>query len=106
MANDDPTSLRMGFGYHQARASGLGGVRSDRSPNQVNKYTSASKAARGLRREIEADPEWGPFVAHWLQQGIGAVEVAYMLFLAQSYARQMTRGYSFKYRSRYIPTIY
>lgn len=67
MANDDPTSLRMGFGYRQARASGLGGLRPDRSPNQVNKYVSASKAAREIRREVEADPEWGPFVAHWLK---------------------------------------
>jgi phage-related protein len=106
MANDDPTSLRMGFGYHQARASGLGGVRPDRSPNQVNKYVSASKAARQLQQKIQADAGWRPFVAHWLQEGMGAEEVAYMLYLAETYVRLKKRGYSQHTLKRYRPTAY
>jgi hypothetical protein len=46
MTNDKPTSQRMGFGYGQARAAGLGGVRASRSPRQVNKIIQENKSAR------------------------------------------------------------
>lgn len=55
---------------------------------------------------LEADPDWRPFVAHWLQAGLGAPEVAYMLSLAQIYARQTARGFSLKTKSHYRPYIY
>lgn len=101
MANDPPTSLRMGFGYHQARQSGMGGIRQDRSPNQVNKAVNESKAARRLRDAVETDPDWGPFVEHWIRDGMSA-EITYdALYRAQAYLRYKARGYSLDYRLRY-----
>jgi hypothetical protein len=101
MANDRPTSLRMGFGYGQARASGLGGIRADRSPNQVNHYISESKVARKLREEVEADPGWGPFVEHWIRDGMSAQVTYDALWRARAYMRQKERGFSLKWRMRH-----
>jgi hypothetical protein len=47
MANDPPSNLRMGFGYHQARAAGLGGLRQDKSPRQVNREISDRRITTG-----------------------------------------------------------
>jgi hypothetical protein len=101
MANDQPTSLRMGFGYGQARASGMGGIRADRSPNQVNLYVRESKAASMLREEVEADPDWKPFVEHWIRDGMSAEVIQNALWRAQAYMRFKSRGYSRKTTSRY-----
>jgi hypothetical protein len=80
MANDPPTTLRMGFGYNQARAAGLGGLRADRSPRQVNRLIHDRKpvreATRYLRESIERDPEWTPFVEHWIREGLTALDIA------------------------------
>jgi hypothetical protein len=101
MANDPPTSLRMGFGYHQARKSGVGGIRQDRSPNQINKAIKENKAARLLREAVEADPDWGRFVEHWILEGMTA-EVTYdALYRARAYARYKGKGYSLNWRMRY-----
>ena len=74
MRNDPPTSLRRGYGYHQARAAGLGGLRADRSPRQVNLLIKGRKAQREaekqLREEIAKDAEWAPFVEHWIREGL------------------------------------
>ena len=52
MTNDKPTSLRMGFGYGQARAAGLGGVRASRSPRQVNQILKENKSARDATESL------------------------------------------------------
>jgi predicted transcriptional regulator len=101
MANDHPTSLRLGFGYHQARKSGLGGIRPDRSPNQVNRYVSGSKAAREITREIENDPEMGEFVVHWIQNGISAEETLEDMSRLRQFMRMKKTGYSLPYRIKY-----
>jgi hypothetical protein len=79
MANDDPTSLRMGFGYHDARRAGLGGVRADRSPRQVNQIINERKDENEALRQIaEAgqDPEWRRYLKHRREQGCSAQEIA------------------------------
>jgi hypothetical protein len=97
MANDPPTTLRMGFGYHQARASGLRGLRTDRSPNQVNRIIGDRKteraAIRYIREMVEGDPEWGPFVEHWVREGLGADDISTALYNAQFYAWLRRNGY-------------
>jgi hypothetical protein len=104
MANDHPTSLRMGFGYHQARASGMGGIRADRSPRQVNRYIKDSKdareATRRLREEIANDPEWVPFVEHWVCEGLSAPEVFQSLSNAQYDVWLRRKGFH-RLRARY-----
>jgi len=91
----------MGFGYHQARKSGLGGIRADRSPNQVNQYTRASKAARKLREEVQTDPAWAPFIEHWISDGMSAEITLDALWRAQAYMRLKSKGYSRQTTSRY-----
>ncbi len=80
MANDPPTNLRIGFGYPQARAAGLGGIRRDRSPKQVNRITADNKTDRFMEdlvlRWMDGDRDWVPFVAHWLKEGL-SVQPAY-----------------------------
>ena len=103
MANDPPTALSMRFGYHQARASGLGGVRESRSPRQVNKFIEESQVARKLRAEVEKDTEWGPFVKHWIEDSRSADETFRALYRAQMYVWLKRKGYSLKYRLRWKP---
>lgn len=93
MANDPPTNLRMGFGYQQARQSGLGGVRADRSPRAVNKITRVNKLVKGLLDEIEKDPGWEPFVVHWLSNGNSIEVTRDSLNRAKLYAYYRGRGY-------------
>ena len=68
----------------------------------TKKRLSASEAARRLQQKIQADAEWGPFVAHWLQEGIGAEEIVHMLYLAEAYIRFKERGYS-QHTSKALP---
>jgi hypothetical protein len=104
MANDPPSHLRMGFGYHQARASGLRGLRTDRSPNQVNKIINTGKtireAEKGLRKAIEEDPEWKRFVRHWISEGLSAPDIWESLCLARRDANFRKRGYRHDGRTR------
>lgn len=58
----------MGLGYHQARAAGLGAIRESRSPRQVNIQIRTAQAARELRKKVEEDREWGPFVKHFIEE--------------------------------------
>jgi hypothetical protein len=77
----------MGFGYHQARAAGLRGLRTDRSPNQVNRIIDNRKTERAgicyIRGMVESDPEWGPFVEHWVSEGLSADDVSSALALSR-----------------------
>jgi len=83
----------MGFGYKQARAAGLRGIRADRSPGQVNRTVAKSKEEREcvyyLRAAVEADPEWGPFIAHWVNEGLSAEATYQSLICARHYAKWM-----------------
>ena len=104
MANDPPTNLRMGFGYHQARAAGLGGLRASRSPRQVNLYIEESKADReAIRqlREAQKDGEWIPFILHRIDEERTAQEIANELYWIKRYARAKAQGYSLAYRLRH-----
>ena len=90
MANDPPTNLRMGFGYHQARAAGLGGIREARSPRQVNHFIAESKATREATaelREAAKDPEWVAFITHRIAEGRSARDIAEELYWMKRYTR-------------------
>lgn len=93
MANDHPTSLRMLFGYYNARQAGLGGVRADRSPREINKISRSNKLIKELLREVETDPEWEPFVVHWIKNGFSIESTMASLQRAKSYAWYKSRGY-------------
>lgn len=104
MRNDPPTSLRRVYGYHQARAAGLGGIRIDRSPRQVNREIKENQAARRLKDEIKKDSEWDKFVKHWIaSERSTAEETLDMLLRAQAHARMRANGYSVKWCSRHWP---
>jgi IS1 family transposase len=97
MANDPPSHLRMGFGYPQARAAGLRGLRRDRPPKEVNRIIDSRKSERETIRQVqevvENDPEWRPFVEHWIREGVSADEILYSLRLAEydAWRRQHAR---------------
>ena len=93
MTNDRPTSLKMLFGYDNARRSGLGGIRPDRSPREVNRISRANKLVKELLQEVEADPDWEPFVVHWLMSGLSLEKTRESLTRAKLYARYRARGY-------------
>jgi len=97
MTNDKPTSLRMGFGYGQARAAGLGGVLAPRSPRQVNKIQKENKAARNATetlREAAKDSEWVPLIKHRIAEGLSAEEISDEIYWIERYARMRSRGFS------------
>jgi hypothetical protein len=87
----------MGFGYGQARAAGLGGIRASRSPGQVNKITKENKESRHAiekLREIAKDPEWKPYIEHRIAQGHSASEIAEEYYWMERYSRMRRRHYS------------
>lgn len=97
MANDPPTNLRMGFGYEQARAAGLGGVRADRSPRQVNKIVEQNKIDRKAvqeLREAAADPEWAPLIEHRVGEKRTAEQIAEEIYWIKRYSAYRAQGYS------------
>jgi hypothetical protein len=97
MANDKPTSLRMGFGYGQARAAGLGGLRAARSPRQINKITEENKADRkatSILREAAKDPGWKGYLEHRIAEKCSSVDIADELYWMERYWRMRTQGHS------------
>jgi len=94
----------MGFGYHQARVAGLGGLRTDRSPRQVNRLIDERKterdALRHLREEVERDPEWAPFVEHWILEGLTAPDIWESLRCAKYDVWLRSKGFH-RLRERY-----
>jgi hypothetical protein len=56
MANDDPTSLRMAFGYQQARAAGVTGFKSPPSVSEMNFHLSEAAATKNLRAIRQQHP--------------------------------------------------
>lgn len=104
MANDQPTSLRMGFGYYQARAAGLGGVRADRSPRQYNKIIDDNKAEREALeslREAARDPEWIPLIKHRGAEQVTAQRIAKEIYWTKRYIKWRARGCSIEYCLRH-----
>jgi len=101
MANDKPTSLRMGFGYEQARSAGLGGVRASRSPKQVNKNLEQNKTEREATAalvEIAEDPEWICLIKHRAAEGLTAKQISEEIYWIDRFARAKARGHSLAYR--------
>lgn len=104
MANDHPTSLRMGFGYRDARAAGLGGIRADRSPRQYNKIVDENKAERealNSLREAAKDPEWIPLIEHRVAEKLAAQRIANEIAWTERYTKWRARGYSIEYCLRH-----
>ena len=94
----------MGFGYGQARAAGLGGIRTSRSPNQVNEYIKDKKIERGAigsLREHVADPEWEPLVKHRVVDGRSAQQIDEEIYWIKRYAWAKSKGYSLAYRLKF-----
>jgi len=91
----------MGFGYKQARAAGLRGIRQSRSPKQVNRITGKAKLDRFMVNLVLErggnDPEWKFFVAHWLSEGLDITEVLMGLHWAKKYADYRQRGEQYYY---------
>jgi hypothetical protein len=90
----------MGFGYHQARSAGLGGIRAHRSPRQVNRIINERKDENEALRQIaEAgqDPEWKAYLKHRHEQRCSAQEIARELGWMERYNRARSRGFSVAY---------
>ena len=104
MANDQPTSLRMGFGYGQARAAGLGGIRASRSPNQVNKIIQENKSTREAiesLREYAKDSAYAILITHRAEEGCTAEHINEEISWIRRYAFARSRGYSFAFRLKH-----
>ena len=56
MANDPPTSLRMGFGYHEARASGVTKFGQPRAASSVNADVKERAAIRQIASLLNRPP--------------------------------------------------
>ena len=100
MANDDPRSLRMDFGYKRARASGVTGFQESRSVRQINPDLERNQAVRQLNYEVKKDPDWSRFVAHWIREGVSPQDVLQSLWNAQHDAWRRRKGYA---HNRYAP---
>jgi hypothetical protein len=104
MTNDKPTSLRMGFGYGQARAAGLGGVRASRSPRQVNKILQENKSARDATeslREYVKDLNWALLITHRVEEGNTPEQINEEISWIRRYAWARSKGYSLAFRLKH-----
>jgi hypothetical protein len=72
MANDDPTSLRMGFGYHQARAAGMSGFEEPPSESRMNFDLRWKAKEKELRTLVEQNPSIGPIVREIIKRQTAA----------------------------------
>lgn len=101
MVNDKPTNQRMGFGYGEARAAGLGGIRADRSPRQVNKIIKENQSARKGISELKQfleDPEWMPLIKFRAAEGIRADDIANEIYWIKRYAwARLEKRFSLEY---------
>jgi hypothetical protein len=94
MTNDKPTSLRMGFGYGQARSAGLGGVLAPRSPRQVNRIIRGNKSAREATealREAAKDSDWVRLIKHRVADGQTPEAISEEIYWIERYARARKR---------------
>jgi hypothetical protein len=94
----------MGFGYGQARAAGLGGIRASRSPSQVNKIIQENKSAREAiesLREYAKDADYAILITHRAEEGCTAEEINEEIGWIRRYAFSLSRGYSLAFRLKY-----
>jgi hypothetical protein len=104
MTNDKPTSLRMGFGYGQARAAGLGGVLTPRSPRQVNKILKENRSSREVTdslREYAKDHDWALLITHRIEEGNAPEQINEEIFWIRRYAWARSKGHSLASRLKY-----
>ncbi len=104
MTNDKPTSLKMEFGYGQARAAGLGGIRAPRSPRQVNKILEGNKSARDATeslREYAKDHDWALLITHRIEEGNTPEQMNEEISWIRRYAWARSKGYSLAFRLKY-----
>ena len=104
MTNDKTTSQRMGFGYGQARAAGLGGVRASRSPRQVNKIIQENKSAREATealREYAKDPDYAILITHRAEEGSTPAQINEEISWIRRYAWARSKGYSLASRLKH-----
>jgi hypothetical protein len=82
MANDPPTNLRMGFGYQQARASGVTGFKSPPKPWEMNFHIKWAAAEKTLRRIVKRDPSIKPLVHKFIgqQKAVGEYSAENILY--------------------------
>jgi hypothetical protein len=93
----------MGFGYPQARAAGLSQFRRERSVRHFNEEVMEAQEVRQLRKEIDRDPEWGPFARAWIEEGHCAANVLEAIDRAKHYMTLKRQGVSLDYRWQYRP---
>ena len=94
----------MGFGYSQARAAGLGGVRGSRSPRQVNKIIQeniATREATETLREYAKDVDYAILITHRVEENCTAEQINEEIGRIRLYAWARSKGYSLAYRLRY-----
>jgi hypothetical protein len=98
---DGPASGRIGYGFEQARAAGAPFVAS-RSGKQMNADLIESNAASKLHEIVKADPEWAPFVEHWIRDGLSATATADAISRARSFMSFKAKAFSLAWRLRYF----
>src|SRR4051812_6148188 len=94
----------MGFGYGQARAAGLGGVRAPRSPRQVNKILQKNKSERGATealREYSKDPDWGRLIKHRAAEGQKAEQIDNEIYWIKRFAWARSKRFGLAFRLKY-----
>jgi hypothetical protein len=87
MANDPPTSLRMGFGHRQARASGMGGFEEGPSTRQMNFDLEWREQEKEIRAIVEEYPAAGPVVRRMIEKQAAAKHWSVELILMELYRR-------------------
>jgi hypothetical protein len=68
MSNDDPTSLRMLFGYEQARTAGVVGFSGSRTAWQMDFDLKESKARKEIRALVGRNPSFEPRVRQLIRE--------------------------------------
>ena len=87
---------------HQLMAQLAWGVRADRSPKQVNATSVRVKPRGNYVRKSVPIVIWGPFVDHWIRDGMSAEVTQDALCRARTFMRMKAKGFSLKWRMRYF----
>jgi hypothetical protein len=61
-----------------------------------------SNAASKLHEIVETDPEWAPFVEHWIRDDISAKATSDAISRAGSFMSFKAKGFSLAWRLRYL----
>lgn len=87
MANNPPTSLRMAFGYRQARASGIDGFEKEPSTGQMNFDLQWRDGEKEIRAIVEKYPSAGPIVRRMIKEQKARKRLSVDLILFELYGR-------------------